>query len=148
MEKKIFFGNLIGSVALVISFIGVMGIVTQKFIIAGIIELTVSIALLLIAVYMHGLIKEEKYKKELDTSDYYCDESCGINEEAEKEREINLEEREREYQLYLDAKAQLLVEAFAILTDKRTNKERRAKKIRKYIQTDIFKVEDIWDFDK
>lgn len=133
MNKKIIFGNLIGILSLILTIIGFITLFKNP-IIGTILTLT-GFILLFVAIYIHELIiKEFEYDKP-----YY--EPTEIYLEDELKREKEAAEREKTYEIYLDAKTALMVDAFAILTDKRMNKETRARKLRKIIRSNPFNVD-------
>ena len=89
--------------------------------------------LLFIAVFIHSQINEVFGDSEEPTQT-----ECIENKEA-------IAQKEREYEIYLDAKTALMIQAFSILNDKRMNKETRAKKLRKIIQSNPFNVDKFDD---
>ena len=127
MDKKIFWGNLIGVLNFPFIIAGFISVFTNP--IVGIILISVGLILLFVAIFVHSQINEVS-----EDSEEPILAECIENKE-------DIAQREREYEMYLDAKTALMVEAFAILTDKRTNKQARARKLRKIIRSNPFNVD-------
>ena len=131
-------GNFLGSLAICLLWLAVC--IVFKYPVAGIILLSVTLICLFIAIYIHEWLLKQENVKVKEEYEAYLKSTKEQEEQTRELEEQELEERKKEYESYLDAKTALLIEAFSILTDKRTRKETKAKKLRKIIQSDIFNI--------
>ena len=136
MNKKIFFGNLLGVLSLSFFIVGCVTLFDNPFI--GTILNTIGLVSLFIAIYIHELITKQIEKEENESKPTT---SATVDEISEEKRQKELIKKKKEYEIYLDAKTALMVDAFAILTDKRTNKQTRARKLRKIIRSNPFNID-------
>lgn len=131
MDKKIFWGNFIGVLSTPFMTAGLIKVFTNP--IVGVILISVGLILLFIAIFIQSQINEVFGDSEEPTPT-----ECTENKE-------DIAQREREYEMYLDAKTTLMIQSFSILSDKRMNKETRAKKLRKIIRSNPFNVDKFDD---
>lgn len=131
MDKKIFWRNLIGVLSFSFITAGLINVFTNP--IVGVILISVGLILLFIAIFIQSQINEVS-----EDSEEPILTECIENKE-------DIAQREREYEMYLDAKTALMIQAFSILSDKRMNKETRARKLRKIIRSNPFNVDKFDD---
>lgn len=140
MNLKSFIGNLLGVCAFPFIIMGVICIITM-LVTQGLILIFIGISLMLIAIYLHEKVKYEALLKEKESqkiSQIETSESIpeSVYSEMCEECKKSKEELEKELQERIDKRAMELVMIASILTDKRTNKETRAKKLKQYFKED------------
>ena len=138
-------------IGFILALVGMLGFLTgiallgKEIIMAGILTAMLSSIVFFIGFYMldykpyatqqdlfyQSLNKECENPKQEEKEETHICEACEAPEEDDYDYE-------REHELCLDAKAQVLVEVFSILNNKRMSKATRVKRVKKYLDTDLF----------
>ncbi len=147
MDFKYFLGNLLGVCSIPFTITGFVCLF-QTLISVGLILVLIGVIFMLTAIYLRDKMLLEKTFKEKNfkNNEDEIDSNSNIIEmnEATDTAEAkvdnfpfiadainNIKDEE-----YIDKKVKEIVEIFAILSDKRTNKETRARKLKQYFNED------------
>lgn len=122
MEKKKSAVIILISLALLFDITALI-LVAFNFYTTGVILYSIGIICLFIGFYLKETV-----------ANYELTQDSGFHLEPVEEDEESIINRKIQYQHYLNEKSADLVEAFSILSDKRTNKKTKAKRIKKYIE--------------